>query len=481
MGSLEVESESSKYIFVDLDGTLLKSDLFFEGLIVIAKQSPLVFLQIIFILLLRGKAQAKALLAEKVSPDLQLTPLTVHFFDYLLNEKKSGRKVILATASNQLWAEQVVKHFTVFEDYIASTANFNNIGKNKLAKIKEYTGGQPYEYCGNDSRDLPIWAEAQEIVVVNASPAIIKKACALKKPKYLFNEQYRPVGKSLIKLLRPHQWAKNLLIFLPIGLAHHIFDFANLCAALLAFIVFSLTASAVYVLNDLADLEADRLHQTKNKRPLASADFPIKYVFLLIPVLIIAALGITATLPINFAYSLLVYFLVTTAYSIHLKQVVVLDIIILSLLYTIRILAGGFATQVEVSFWLMAFSLFFFFSLATLKRYVELVKSANLSSTVARRGYSALDLNIVAIVGVAGGLVSVLVMALYIHNSGLKILYRDIEFLWMLCPVLLYWITRIWILANRGQVNEDPVLFALKDRASYFVGLITIVILCLAK
>ncbi len=478
---MEQAKESSNYIFVDLDGTLFKSDLFFEGLITLLKSNPWRFFQVLWILISSGKAPAKAFLAEHVKPDLQLTPLTVHFFDYLINEKNTGRKIILATASNELWAKQVVQHFPVFEDYIASSVDYNNLGKNKLAKIKEYTKGAPFEYCGNDHSDLVIWAEAEEIVAVNASSKLLSKACAIKQPKYLFNEQYRSIRKSLIKLLRPHQWAKNLLMFLPLCLAHKVFLIEELWSALLAFVVFSLTASAVYVLNDLADLEADRLHQSKNKRPLASADFPIKYVFVLVPALLLGAISLTCFLPINFAFILLIYFLITTAYSAYFKQVVVLDIIILSLLYTVRILAGGFATNIVVSFWLMAFSMFFFFSLAGLKRYVELVKSANLSNSIVRRGYSALDLNIVAIVGVSGGLVSVLVMALYINNSGLGVLYRDLEFLWMICPLLLYWITRIWILANRGQVNEDPVIFALKDRASYLVGLIAVVILYLAK
>ena len=274
----------------------------------------------------------------------------------------------------------------------------------------------------------------------------------------------------MLDALRIHQALKNLLILLPLLLSHRIDDKARIFDALVAFATFSLCAAGIYVINDLLDLEADRRHEKKRKRPFASGDLPIWCGFLLIPVLLGISLILAATLPLEFLLYLGMYFCLTMAYSFYLKKKVFADVILLAILYTLRILAGGAATQITISTWMLQFSIFMFFSLALAKRYSELhhLRSSN-KEVDGARGYRPDDLNILSIFGASSGLLSALIVALYINSPEVRLLYSRPHWLWLVCPLLIYWISRVWLQASRGRLDEDPVLFALRDRISYMI------------
>lgn len=282
-----------------------------------------------------------------------------------------------------------------------------------------------------------------------------------------------PSIRTLARALRVHQWAKNLLLFIPLIAAHRLSDGPAVGKTLIAFFVFCLVASAMYLVNDIMDLEADRRHPKKRHRPLASGALSPQLVQWFVPALLIPALLIAWRLEPRFLIMIFVYLFVTTLYSVWLKQKVMIDVLCLAGLYTIRILAGGMASGILISQWLMAFSMFLFLSLGMLKRYSELLgqKLENRASS-GRRAYSVTDLEMMASFGAASACLAVLVLALYIQSPDVRMFYRFPDRLWFVCPFLLYWVSRTWILGHRGQVQEDPVVFALKDKASYFTGLV---------
>ena len=270
---------------------------------------------------------------------------------------------------------------------------------------------------------------------------------------------------SLLRALRPHQWLKNLLIFVPAVLAHEFLDPSVVIRSVLAFVSFSLVASAGYLLNDILDREADRAHPVKRMRPFASGELPVRTGVVVIPALVILAAVVAAPLPRAFLGALALYLLTTSAYSLLLKRAALIDVLVLGGLYTLRIIAGGAATEIPLSFWLLAFSMFLFLSLGLVKRYSEL---ANLKAQGAahspRRGYSSGDLGALAQFGISSAYLSVLVLALYINSDSVSELYSNPQVLWLLCPLLLYLLSRVWLLAGRGEVLEDPLVFLLEDR-----------------
>jgi 4-hydroxybenzoate polyprenyltransferase len=278
-------------------------------------------------------------------------------------------------------------------------------------------------------------------------------------------------GFVLARALRVHQWIKNLLVFVPLLMAHRILDAGVLTQATLAFIAWCLCASAVYLINDRLDLEADRLHATKRHRPLAAGTLSLSAIWALVPLLGLSGLAIAfLLLPVSFGISILFYLGLTTAYSVHLKRMLMIDVLILAGLYTLRVLSGGYATGIPVSPWLLAFSMFLFLSLAFVKRYAELLAADPALTETSRRNYSAHDADLLKSFGSASGYLSVLVLVLYINSREVVALYRRPTILWLVGPCLLYWITRIWLLAHRGEMDEDPILFTVKDRTSYLVG-----------
>lgn len=465
-------------LFVDLDGTLIKTDLLVESFIGLLKRHPLLALKVPF-WLLRGKAYLKHRIAERIALNPEALPYHAELLDYLRGQRESGRSLYLATASNIRYAEAVAGHLDIFEGVLASDHRRNLSGHKKLEAIRERCP-EDFVYAGNDQVDEPIWASAQAAILVNAPASVAARVTASRPVEAEFAAA--PAGlRPWLKAIRPHQWLKNLLVFLPLLPIATTATPAMAGMALLAFAAFSLCASSVYLLNDLADLEADRAHPRKRKRPFASGSLPALSGLLLAPVLLTAAFALALWMPWQFAAVLGIYWVSTTAYTFFLKRYALIDVITLAGLYTLRVLGGAAAIAVVPSFWILAFSMFIFFSLALAKRYAELHAMRELDREGARgRGYQVVDLSTVQLMGVASGYLAVLVMALYLNSPEIIERYGHVQLLWGVCPLLMLWVSRVWLKAARGEMTDDPLVFAVRDRMSRYVLAATVVVILAA-
>ncbi|WP_225410316.1 UbiA family prenyltransferase [Stigmatella hybrida] len=463
---------------VDLDGTLVRTDTLHESLLVLLKQNPLL-LVLAAVWMLRGKAFFKAQVGRRVRLDASRLPYSEPLLAYLREERGRGRRLVLATAADQSIAHAVAAHLGLFSEVYASDGTVNLSGAHKLARLKQ--AHAEFDYAGDGEVDLTLWREARRALVVHGAPGLERRVRALGRGEVRVFERPRVGPRAWVKALRVHQWAKNILVFVPMLAAHQGLNAGVLLQAALGFAAFSLCASSVYMLNDLLDLDADRQHPTKRLRPFASGDLPVQTGAMLAPVLLVAGFGVAALLPPAFAALLATYYGVTLAYSLYLKQVMVLDVLVLASLYTVRIFGGSLAVGIPTSSWLFTFSMFLFLSLALVKRLSE-VRRLRLSNAEAApgRGYLASDYEQLSSLGVASGYIAVLVLALYITSKEVTVLYRFHERLWLLCPVMLYWVSRVWLLAHRGLVNEDPLVFALRDKVSYAVGLVAALVVLAA-
>lgn len=454
---------------VDLDGTLCKSNLLWESFLSLARRNPWMLLLTPF-WLTKGRAHVKRQLARHADVDTSLLPYRQDLLHYLKKEKASGRTLYLATASDASLAEKVAGHLGLFSGVLASNGSVNLKGRVKARALADKFGEGGYAYVGDSASDLPVWNSARQAILVNVPPSLLQRAINELPVSEEFRTVRNPLWRPLLRALRPYQWAKNLLLFVPLVTAHLFTDTASFRHSLQAFIAFGLAASSVYLVNDLLDLEADRKHPSKALRPFASGDLPLLWGILLAPVLAVVALALAHAIGLPFLLALIAYLALTLAYSYLLKQLLVLDVITLAALYTIRIVAGAAALQIELSHWLLVFSVFFFMSLAMVKRHVELSEMRkNRLEKASRRGYEAGDLEIMASLGSSSGYLSVLTLALYIHTEAAKTLYGHPDFLWALMLILLYWISRIWLLAHRNAIQEDPVIFALKDKMTHLL------------
>ncbi|TSC19853.1 UbiA family prenyltransferase [Corallococcus sp. Z5C101001] len=465
---------------VDLDGTLVRTDTLHENLLVLLKHAPWLLL-LAPLWVLRGKAFFKAEVARRARLDVTALPYNADVVAYLREERARGRRLVLATAADRSIADAVSAHLGLFHDVVASDAGVNLSGARKLERLREVLGGA-FDYAGNGAVDLPLWRESRHVIVVHAPAGVLRQAQGLGRPVHRVFEPPPASVRTWVKALRVHQWAKNALVFVPLLAAHKATQGGMAPRAVLAFIAFSLCASSVYVINDLLDLASDRRHPTKSLRPFASGALPVRAGVVLAPVLLgLAAALALGTLPLSFSALLAAYFVLTLAYSLRLKQVVMLDVLVLAGLYTVRIFGGALAVGVPTSSWLLMFSTFLFLSLALLKRLSEVRRLRQSNEVSAHgRGYLAQDYEQLASLGAAAGQVSVLVLALYITSKEVTALYAHPERLWLLCPVMLYWVGRIWVMAHRGLVNEDPLIFALRDRVSYAVGAVAALVLWVA-
>lgn len=451
---------------VDLDGTLLKSDLLYESLLALLSRNPL-YVFLLPLWLLRGKAALKHEIACRTELDVETLPYDARVIKAL--QETSARPRVLCTASNSKFAHAIADHLGVFDAVIASDDAVNLAGHHKARVLRERFGDKAFDYMGNHAVDLHVWRSARQAWVVNGSDALARRAASACEVAEHF-----PGGNgrlaTWIKAIRVHQWLKNLLVFVPLLASHRLFEPGTIIAALLAFFAFGLCASGVYVLNDLLDLPADRRHPRKCRRPFAAGELKLAHGLAAAPILTIAGFGVAALTTPLFVLALLVYYAMTLAYSLRLKRIVMVDVVLLAGLYTIRIIGGALAIGSQLSFWLLAFSMFIFLSLAVLKRYTELVDMLAAGKQVASgRGYGVDDLPLVQSLGTASGYIAVLVFALYINSPESLELYRRPEVLWLLCPMLLYWISRAWVIAHRGGMHDDPVVFAVTDRASQIV------------
>ncbi len=451
---------------VDLDGTLSKIDTLHQALFLLLRRNPASLLRLPG-WMARGKAHLKDQVMQRVSLDAAALPYNQPFLEWLQAERAAGRTLVLATASNHRTAVAVAGHLGLFDEILASNGDTNLRHVRKLEAI--LSRFPRFAYAGNDEADLPIWDAAEEAILVNPTPAARRGVGA--KAVRIFEDR-RPTGLMLAKTLRCQQWLKNLLVFSPMLLAHRFTEVAALRDAAVAFLAFGLAASAIYVLNDLFDLSADQHHPRKCRRPLASGDLPVAAGALLAPCLVLVSLGLCLLLPSAFAWTLAAYYLATTLYSWKLKQVPVADVLLLAVLYSLRIVAGAMATATPASGWFIEFAIFLFLSLALVKRVAELREMEPVSTgsdPQRERGYRTGDLPLLLAFGGASGYISVFVFMLYLGSEKVAQLYRLPELLWIFCPLLLYWITRIWHLAWRGRMHDDPLDFAARDPQTYLV------------
>ena len=421
-----------------------------ESLASALRRSPLAALALPF-WLARGRAALKRELASRADIDVALLPYDAEVLKELRRQRSDGRWLVLATASDASIAQRVADHLGIFDDVIASDGVRNMKGSVKAQALVDRFGERGFDYMDEHPHGKPVWKRADNAHVVDRKGGTFA---------------------AIVKELRAYQWAKNLLVFVPMVTAHALFAPGAFVDSVLAFIAFSLVASSVYLVNDLADLQDDRRHPVKRTRPLAAGEFSIAGALALLPLLLAAAAVIALALPGTFGALLGAYLAVNLAYSMGLKRIALFDVFVLAALYTLRILAGAAAIVVPVSHWLLAFSLFAFLSLALVKRFVEVANAASRDEArVGGRGYLASDGELLGALGVACSCLSVLVFALYITSPQVVVLYRSPSILWFAVPLLLYWMSRVWFLAHRGRLHEDPLLFALHDPASYAIGL----------
>lgn len=451
-------------LVVDLDGTLLRSDILFEtfwSAFGKSWQTPFRAGGA----LLRGKAEMKRILVQSGSLDVTSLPYDPEIVAYVENWRAKGGHAALVTASDEIIARAVAEHLGIFDEVYGSDGERNLKGKSKASFLNAHYGEAGFAYMGDAHADIPVWSTANRAITVNVSSGLQNKVAML--PAEV--EHLTTVSRSLmpyITAIRPHQWMKNILVFLPM-LAAHQYTGLTFLQAFMAFVAFSLVASSAYVMNDLLDLAADRAHPRKCKRPFAAGDIPITHgTWMALGMLMLGGV-VAVSLGIAFLGVMVFYYIATTVYSLNLKRQTVLDIMTLAGLYTTRIIAGGVATGIPLSVWLLAFSIFFFLSLAAIKRQAELVDSAKRGKLGATgRGYHVEDIPVVSQVATAAGYVSVLVMALYVNSPAVVELYNTPLALWGVCLVLLYWLTRVIMITHRGHMHDDPVVFAAKDRVS---------------
>lgn len=454
---------------IDLDGTLLETDTLMESYLRLVFAEPWLALAPFVWIARGGKAAMKREVAKRVTLDAAALPYNEELLAHIRAERALGRRIVLVTAADRSIADAVAAHLGLFDEVIASDGQTNLRGKNKAAALEGRFGPRGFLYAGNDATDLPVWDAAAGALVVNAGPGLEKAARARGATIERVMPSAHRRGKAWIKALRPHQWAKNVLVFVPVVTANAIFDIAAWTQTMLAFIAFCAIASTVYVINDLSDLDSDRRHPRKRKRPFASGALPVEHGLLALPFLI--AVGIALALVSGAAWVLLAYAVITTAYTFKLKELPLVDVFTLAALYTVRVVAGGEASGFTVSHWLLGFSSFLFLSLALIKRVAELIELQQQNKSVnARRGYLLEDLGLLQLMGLSATFASSLVLALYISSDTVQRNYAQPYALWALVPLLLFWQCRLWMSTLRGYMHHDPLVYSAKDWVSWVVG-----------
>jgi len=471
--------QSEPPLVVDLDGTLIFTDMLHESTLKAFRDTP----WILFLLpawLLNGRANLKEKLAQRtpIAPDV--LPYNQELITWLQSQREQGRQLILCTASDQRIAHAIAEHLDLFDDVIVSDGSTNLSGENKARALAEKFDETGFDYVGDSIKDLPVWAKARQAIVVNASAETRAKANATAN---VVSEFPSPVKtwRTWVHTVRAHQWLKNLLLFVPMLAAHQWQSLHTWGQLVVAFVAFCLCASAVYITNDLFDLESDRRHPRKKHRPFASGTVPAWKGVITIPILIGVSVLTAASVSMAFLGWLGVYFLLTCSYSFVLKRIAIIDCIALAMLYTLRVIAGAAAANTEVTFWLLTESVFLFLSLAFLKRYAELrLQSDSGQSHAHGRGYSTADTLLVQNLGLCAGMIATLVLALYLNSEAVQQLYTHVLLVWAAIPFLLFWISWMWLQACRGNMHDDPLVFAVKDGVSLLTGAGFMLVLVLA-
>jgi 4-hydroxybenzoate polyprenyltransferase len=453
---------------VDLDGTLSRTDTLLEQLFWILRKRPLKLFSIA-LALFKGRVAMK----KKVFEISEFLPIHIPYNSKLLDALKidhqEGRSIYLVTGSHLSFAQKVADHLKIFKA-VHATKDTNLVGREKAKSLVHHFGENQFDYIGNSSVDIPIWKKSRKGILVKKNPLLLRRAQKVANVESQFVENEKSLIVNIIKQIRVHQWAKNILIFLPMVLSHTYNNMNIWLTCISAMLSFACLSSCVYLINDVLDLEADRLHPENKDRPFASGSLSLVWLFILLPCLLLTSFLLALSLRSDFLWVLGGYFILTSVYSIKLKKMPIADILMLALLYAWRVFAGSVATGISLSNWFLTFSIFFFFSLALVKRCAELqLLRGTTGSHNSRRGYKLDDIVLLQTFGVASGYLSVLVLALYLNDPLLtqQKLYPGL--LWLICPLLLYWLSRLWLAAFRGKIPSDPMLFALKDNQSYFI------------
>lgn len=459
---------------VDLDDTLIKTDLLYETFLIAIKRAPVALFLVPF-WLCKGRAYLKHQLALRAEMEVANLPYRTELLHFLKAEQQRGRQLVLVTAADRLMAQRIQEHLQLFSEVVASNSSLNLKGFGKATLLEEKFGKHQFDYAGDSRTDFAVWRAARHAIVVSDRKRFIRAVNSFVPVEAVFPKTKDRFG-LLMKACRLHQWAKNALVFVPIITSHKLGEPRILIAGVLAFLSFSFIASSVYLVNDMLDLEADRAHSTKRLRALAAGQVSIPLAIGACLIFFVAGIGIGIFCGTTFVLFIALYLAGNLAYSMWLKRVVMLDVVVLACFYSLRLLAGGSATGIGCSDWLLAFSVFFFFCLAMVKRYSEL-RGLGTVQVPSGRSYVRTDLESVGAFGVSSGMISVLVLVLYVMSPEVRILYRNPALLLLLCPLFLYWITRLWFKANRGEVPQDPVVFALTDRTSYIAGILAALVL----
>lgn len=465
---------------IDLDGTLVHTDILQEAILLFIKVNPW-RLMLVFFWLIRGRAILKQKIAQRVDLEVNSLPYNQALLAWIKAEKEKGRKVVLVTATDKKFADMVANYLGIFDDVLASDGKINLRANYKAAELNRRYGEKNYDYAGNSKPDLAVWKNVKQAIIVNGSSTLIKRAKKIANIDKIFPRQSLTL-KSLVKALRVHQYPKNILIFTPLFAGHLLFNLSLLLTTILGFVSFCCIASSVYLLNDLLDLSSDRKHPHKSKRAIASGFLPISTAIYMMIALFILAGVFSWSLSINFKLTLLGYYIITLLYSFSLKKIVLIDVISLSFLYTIRIIAGmSLLVMYPYSLWMLLFAMFLFLSLAFLKRVSELsLFEKHGQQQIAGRSYLITDLLTLNMFGISSGFLAILVLALYLNSSEAAIMYKNPQVLLLLFPFILYWLCRIWLLATQGKIHDDPVMFTIKDKVSYYIMGIIFFILFIA-
>jgi len=452
---------------VDLDGTLLHGDMLWECIVSLFREQPLA-LFLIPLWLLSGMARVKGELAKRANVDVAALPYRAEIISFVIAQREQGRTVVLATAAEISLAEKVAEHLGIFDGVYATRGDQNLRGKAKAALLREEFGEYGYEYIGDSLADVPVWRSSRAAHVVG-DQRLVREARAVAHVESVFDSRPASV-QTWLSALRIHHWVKNALLFLPLLLAHR-FDLISMGTTLCGFFLFGLCASSIYIVNDLLDLHSDRAHPWKSKRPFASGRASIPDGLLISGLLAVSTVALGFWLNVQFGLVLILYILTTMLYSVYLKRVVLLDIFVLSSFYVIRIWAGAVAASVPLSDWFLAFSLFFFLSLATAKRYSELVHNGALvDSGKSGRGYIDADRELPMPLGIGSSFAAVIILALYEHSQELVVLYPRPKPLLLICPILLYWLSSLWLKAGRGKLDDDPLTLSIRDPMTFGVA-----------
>lgn len=465
-------------LVVDLDGTLIRTDLLVESAFAHVGANPMAALGVVAALG-RGKAALKAHIAEKTEIDAAHLPYDEAVLDLVRRARAEGRPTVLASASNERYVKAVADHLGLFDAWYGSDAANNLSSSRKAALLVEKFGEKGFDYIGNERADIPIWRVARKAIGVRLSGSLASHLKILSPEAEILPSPGNAV-RAWAKMLRVHQWAKNALVFVAPLTSQHL-NFATLPQILAAFLAFSLAASSIYILNDLVDIDADRKHPSKKRRPLAAGTVPILEALVVAPVLLIGALVISALLAPKFVLVVLLYLALTTAYTFVLKRKMMVDVVALAALYTLRVIGGAEAIAVPVSEWLLGFSMFIFTALALIKRYIEL--AARLDADLpdpTNRNYRKADLPVILAMAAAASFNAITVFALYVSSPAVNALYAHPRRLWLMCPVLLFWLGRVLMLAHRRMMDDDPIVFAIKDTRSYLAAASAGIIILLA-